>query len=73
MTNRTRNKSPKIHSNQSEDVGSAEMSFDVVEWLESERLEHEKRMQEHGYFLQSREELSEHSEKQHRKKTCAKI
>jgi hypothetical protein len=50
-------------------MGSVEMSFDVVEWLEGERLEHERRMQELGYPFKLTEELPEPSDKQHRK--CA--
>jgi hypothetical protein len=30
------------------DMDPVEMSFDVLEWLEGERLEHEKRMRSYG-------------------------
>ena len=42
----------------STDDTSAEMSLDILEWLESERLEHENRMQELGCAPLSREKLS---------------
>ncbi|MGD0979536.1 MAG: hypothetical protein ABR962_10405 [Candidatus Bathyarchaeia archaeon] len=35
----------KADTIQSADTTPMEMSFDILEWLESERLEHEKRMQ----------------------------
>jgi hypothetical protein len=38
---------------------SVEMSFDILEWLESERLEHEKRMQGLGCGSELRERRPE--------------
>jgi len=43
----------------SADTRSVEMSFDVLEWLESERVEHEKRIQGLGCASESREKLPE--------------
>jgi hypothetical protein len=34
------------------------MSFDVVEWLESERVEHERRMQQIGCFDNSTKKVT---------------
>jgi len=46
---------------------SVEMSLDVAEWLEGERLEHERKMQELGYPYKSAGETPEPTNKQHRK------
>jgi len=46
---------------------SVEMSLDVAEWLDGERLEHERKMQELGYPYESAEEPPEPPNKQHRK------
>jgi len=48
-------------------MDSAEMSLDVAEWLDGERLEHERKMQELGYPYKSAEEPPEPSNKEHRK------
>lgn len=73
MSTRIRNRPSKVHTDQPEDIDSDKMSFDVVEWLEGERLEHERRMQELGYSSESKEELAKPSDKQHRKRTRSKI
>jgi hypothetical protein len=49
----------KADINRSADTTPVEMSFDILEWLESESLEHEKRMQGLGYASESREKLPE--------------
>jgi hypothetical protein len=68
MSTRIRNKSSKTHADQPKGIDSAKMNFDVVEWLEGERLEHERKMQELGYLAESKEESSsEPSDKQHKK------
>jgi len=67
MPARIRKRSDKADINRSKGMGSVEMSFDVVEWLEGERLEHERRMQELGSLCKSAEEPPEPSDKQHRK------
>jgi len=43
-----------------------EMSFDVVEWLEGERQEHEKRMQELGCSYKTTEKPRERPLKKRR-------
>jgi hypothetical protein len=48
----------KSDINRSAETTQVEMSFDVLEWLESERLEHEKRMQGLGCASESREKLT---------------
>jgi hypothetical protein len=63
--NRKRSNKADIH--RSKDMGSAGMNFDVVEWLEGERLEHDRRMQELGCPYKSTEEFPETSDKQHKK------
>jgi hypothetical protein len=67
MPARIRKRSNETDINRSKGMGSVEMSFDVAEWLEGERLEHERRMQELGSPCKSTEEPSEASDKQHRK------
>ena len=69
MSTRVPKRLNKANINRSEDFGSAEMSFDVVEWLDGERLEHERRMQELGYPCESKEEFSKPSERQSRRKS----
>lgn len=51
------------------DIDPVEMSFDVLEWLEGERLEHEKRMRELGCPYESEEEASEPWGKRHLNKS----
>jgi hypothetical protein len=51
----------------SKGMDSAEMSFDVAEWLEGERLEHERRMQELGCSCTSTEKLPERPRSRKRK------
>jgi hypothetical protein len=73
MSTRIRNKSSKAHTDESKDISSAKMSLEIVEWLEGERLEHERKMQELGYLCESKEKLSEPPDKQHRKSVRTKI
>lgn len=50
--------------NSSSDNNSADMSLDVLEWLESERLEYERRMQNLGLPLKpSKRQLEINNEK----------
>jgi hypothetical protein len=64
MPTRIRKRSDEADISRSGGVGSVEMSFDVVEWLDGERLEHERRMQELGCPCKSTEGLSEFPDKQ---------
>jgi hypothetical protein len=59
MPTRMRKPSKEADIDRSADTDSEEMSFDVLEWLESERLEHERRMQQLGCPSKSTEKLPE--------------
>lgn len=54
MLDNTRKAQKGTDINGSSDNNSAEMNLDVLEWLESERLEYERRMQHLGLPLKSR-------------------
>lgn len=73
MPARIRKRSNKADISQSKGMGSEEMSLDVAEWLEGERLEYERRMQELGYHCKSTEETPESLGKEHRKSLRRKI
>jgi hypothetical protein len=47
----------EANSIRSANTTPVEMSFDILEWLESERLEHEKRIQGLGCASELREKL----------------
>jgi hypothetical protein len=59
MPTRMRKPSKEADIHRSADTDSEEMSFDVLEWLGSERLEHERRMQKLGCPSKSTENLPE--------------
>jgi len=67
MPARIRKRSNKADVNRPKGMVSVEMSLDVAEWLDGERLEHERKMQELGYPYKSAEEPPEPPNKQHRK------
>jgi hypothetical protein len=58
MSANIRKRSNGADINRSADMDSVEMDFDVLEWLEGERLEHERRMQEQD-VLASRQRNSQ--------------
>lgn len=61
MTNNARKRSQGTHASRSPDTNSKEMNPDVLEWLESERIEHERRMQELGcHFKSARKQPEAH-------------
>jgi len=65
MSANIRKRSNGANINRSGDMDSGEMDFDVLEWLEGERLEYERRMQELGCPCRSTEKLPEPRNKQH--------
>lgn len=65
MPTRIRKRSNGADISRSANIDSTEMDFDVLEWLEGERLEHERRMQELGCPCKSTEKLTEPRNKQH--------
>lgn len=54
-----RNQSNDGDINRPESIDSTEMSFDVTEWFESERREHERRMQKLGCLCMTTEKIAE--------------
>ena len=67
MPARIRKRSNKADVNRPKGMGSVEMSLDVAEWLDGERLEHERKMQELGHPYKSAGKPPEPSNKEHRK------
>jgi hypothetical protein len=64
MSTRIRKRPTRAEINTSADAGPAEMDFEVTEWLESERLEHERRMQQIGCPCKSPKKVPEPRDKQ---------
>jgi hypothetical protein len=59
MPNKISKRASKANVDKHKDMNPAEMSFDVAEWLEGERAEHERRMQQLGCFQETTEESRE--------------
>ena len=66
MPTRISKRTDETNVNQPKDMNLAEMNFDVSEWLESERVEHERRMQQLGCFCDTTEETRENRLKNRR-------
>lgn len=59
----TSKRARRKNSGQSAQINATELSFDVQEWLEGERIEHERRMLELGFPPDSTEKQPKLREK----------